>query len=847
MGNMIDLPRSTPRTLIEVAGHPEPLAHLASRVRDLLFARAQPLLIVLFGILVRVTDKAFAIHTQHRPRRIAFLVDLNQSVATEILDSILDFNLGSWGGRHNPILPLVGGSVPNTFYPLLDVADPDVFYFYGDVSDSILEEIHHRYLPTFIYRHVAREPLDSRSYSVQLLEQAGLRRFLVNLRERIPLHFRQPEPCLLQLEIPQRQALSRFFMWNFGYTSANFFAIQNHGVPGCRPASIEDHDLLELFSKQMNLAWPIHACADAPLARTSGESSRHHLPIYYGESPWNLLAYWNDGLVTGRSIPTRAGINQIWLTRATLDNEATYRQFVQLLRRRVYSDNHQKALKMISYDTSEEELETTAKKLVQDIQGRLYYGGYLKLTAPNIEVGQPQRVNSFPATRGQVDYATGREIHLEFKCPVEVEENTDQCWMVDVHIYNTNQELWYSNATTWWRLPRNSSIAGLFGGRPQRITVDRRVSFEVGARENMLDFEIPSETKLFRYLLSPRIHYHLAADQRSHLPTQDHFQLRRSEKGRYLSGILALSQSLKETLYLFEHRFWRSLLRRLSRAEPSKHLMAKLETDIEKLLRNFKASDLAATKVWLREELLFAAKQLSKAAIWLPYANIHELYTEHVDALSDDEKDMETRDLKGDISGLTRDGLLFQGAELRCPNCISAFWYSVEEIRKNIICRGCHVAFPLPAETEWSYQLNELVRAGISEHGLLPVLRTLTRLYDDAHDCFFFSPSVDFMTDPDTGNPTVERELDLAWVKDGRFGIAEVKTSTKLFKPSDYQDIAALARRIRPDILLIAAPEGNDQELAKGKQALNDELKGTMDVWAWGPTEFARAPRWTQF
>jgi hypothetical protein len=188
--------------------------------------------------------------------------------------------------------------------------------------------------------------------------------------------------------------------------------------------------------------------------------------------------------------------------------------------------------------------------------------------------------------------------------------------------------------------------------------------------------------------------------------------------------------------------------------------------------------------------------------------------------------------------------MLFHGFELRCPNCISSYWYSIEETRKTVTCRGCHVSFSLPAETEWSYQLNELIRVGIADQGLSPVLRTLARLFDDARDDFFFTPSVEFVVYPKEGEPRVERELDLAWIKDGVFGIAEVKTTTKLFKQRDYEDIATLARKIKPDILLIAAPEGKDEDLLKGKKTIEETLDSKIDVWAWGPTQFKKPPFW---
>ena len=797
-----------------------------------------------------MAEKSFAIHVQHRPRRVAFLVDLKHESLKPILDAIIRFNLSSWGGRHNPIVPLIDRKIPESYYPFLDIADPDIFYVYGELDAAGLKYIHSRYAPTFVAGHLIREPIDSYSYGVRLPEHVGLSKYLRNLRENAPLFPGQPEPCVLQLDMGEGLLLSPFFLWNFGYTESNFFAIQNHAVASCRPRSIKDGDLVDLFATQNNLAWPVHVCGHAPIARTASKTDRsYYFPVFFGASPWNLVAYWNDGLTTGQTYPVRSGLNQLWLTEEIMNDDPTYKQLVRLLPRRVSGSGQQKGLKMISYEYDEPTLRRLGKKIAEDSRGALHYQGCLRLDAPAIEPVSPASVGPFIHPRGDIEYATGKEVHLTLKPPPIIQENSDQAWMVDVLIYNPEQELWYGNALPWWRLPRTASIATLFSrSRAQRIMSDRLVSFEVDAREATLDFEIPSSRKLFRHLLSPEVHYRLAADLRSEIAhsTKPH-EIRLSDKGRYISGILALSDTLPGMLYLFEHPFWRSLLRKLSRPEPSKQLTAKLASDLEGLLNDRNSLNLEERESWVTQKIILASKQLAKLSVWLTFKEIQDVYEEFFKNLEGEERPHQKINLRADISELTRDGVLFQGAELRCQNCISADWYPVEELRKMIVCRGCHVPFPLPAETDWSYQLNELVRNGIADQGLSPVIRTLTRLFDRANDSFFFTPSVEFLYYPDQGEPRVERELDLAWVKDGVFGIAEVKTTTKGFKPSDYDDMAELARSLKPDVLLIAAPEGSDAEIAKGKVALQERTSKKLEVWAWGPEQFKQAPFWANY
>jgi hypothetical protein len=794
-----------------------------------------------------VSDKSFAIQTQHRPRRVAFLVDLGQDSVAEILLNILHFNLDSWGGRHNPIVPLISGAVPEAFYALLDVADPDVFYIYGELDPRCIETIHSRYSPTFVSRHFTRQPIDTHSYGVNLREQASIKNCLRNLRNKIGPYFRRQEPCILQLEMNESRTLSPFFLWNFGFTDSNYFAIQNDGVPGCRPISANDRDLLDLLVTQMNLVWAINVCGDAPLARGTGNSWSDHIPVFFGSSPWNIIGYWNDGLRSGPTSPVYGGINQLWLTQAVLDDEPAYQKLVRLLQLKVSPSNPQKGIKVISYDTNEAELERIGKKLAEDIRGTLHYRSCLKLEAPETELVEPRKVLTLFSPLGEIEYATGKEIHLSLRAPSDITVNSEDCWMVDLRIYNPEQELWYSNATPWWRLPQKASMAGLFNRfRPHRIVFDRRVSFEVNAKDSTLDFETPSSGKIFRHLLSPQVHIHLAADLRSNLRIPNTRDLRLSDKGRYLTGILGLSSTLRDSLYLFEHPFWRSLLQKLSRPDPSTQLVEKITSDARELIRNAWTTDREHLASQLKDEIIFVSKQLSQSGSWLTFRAIEQLYTNYLSGLMAEEQELQQRNLRTELSALIRDSIIFQGVELRCPKCISSYWYAIEDMDRAVVCRGCHASFPMEAEPVWSYQLNELIRVGIGDQGLLPVLRTLARLFDRANDSFFFTPSVDFLSYQHNDVPIVESELDLAWVKDGLFGIAEVKNGTKLFKPRDFINMAVLADKTRPDILLIAAPEGDNDDLVRGKKAIEEKLKYKCEVWAWGPEEFTMSPSWTQ-
>jgi hypothetical protein len=69
-------------------------------------------------------------------------------------------------------------------------------------------------------------------------------------------------------------------------------------------------------------------------------------------------------------------------------------------------------------------------------------------------------------------------------------------------------------------------------------------------------------------------------------------------------------------------------------------------------------------------------------------------------------------------------------------------------------------------------------------------------------------------------------ELDLCWIIDGRFGIAEVKTSAKDFTAQECTKLVKLARRVGPDEVLIAAVDGPDSIVEHAKSMIEQELDG---------------------
>jgi hypothetical protein len=180
--------------------------------------------------------------------------------------------------------------------------------------------------------------------------------------------------------------------------------------------------------------------------------------------------------------------------------------------------------------------------------------------------------------------------------------------------------------------------------------------------------------------------------------------------------------------------------------------------------------------------------------------------------------------------------VVIQGCKVRCGQCGSCYWYHIDDLTAEFPCQGCRERIKLPVEPPWSYQLNDLVRTAIREHGTVPVLRTACRLMKESKTFFRLLAGAELheMVVEDT---ELIGEIDLCWISDGRFGIAEVKTSAKDFTATECAKIVALAKRVLPDEVLISAMAGSDATVECARTAIEQQREGAA-VRSFLPSSF---------
>jgi hypothetical protein len=220
----------------------------------------------------------------------------------------------------------------------------------------------------------------------------------------------------------------------------------------------------------------------------------------------------------------------------------------------------------------------------------------------------------------------------------------------------------------------------------------------------------------------------------------------------------------------FAQPFWRTMLSEMAMAAPGARGRWRTLEALKQRFGNFRSD---------------AIKNGSDANYW----NAYTFFDAHI---------------RSEFDELVQRGVLQQGAEVRCLNCGSFYWYEVERLQPRVSCLGCRASIALPTETEWSYRLNDLVANALRATGTLAVVQALySLLHDTRGNMFLFLPCQEF-AETFEGESRLELDL-LALVKD-RFIIGEVKSSPSGFGAEGLDRAVAIAEELGPDELVLAAP-----------------------------------------
>ncbi len=791
----------------------------------------------------------YSIYVNKRPLRVAFLIeDTPESLG--IIDAILGYNRGRWGGRYNLIVITDGQTLTEAWWSLLEAMDPDVVTSFVPLSDDLMASLERRIAPYFIQQSDRREHEDGPP-RIHLPDN-GLSLLPTPLNVRLA-SWGIGGSSLVLFETDWKKTdplIKRFTEWNFGEYSHPVQAV-SRALEGVRTQSYPVTDAASLLTPFTELSTfgaficPIQLCSipKETLPPVDYDRFAEAFHVVIGDTPTDVAYFWNRPA----TIPqwSRTFLNQIWLPHAIATNAELMPAFSSWLQR--WADpngNYQGHIRFVSLSLSQERLHEVVEPLTCNLRV------FRDVTALR-EIEPPKISKSVPGPRGQdtmdLYRATGTTERLTLEEPDLLQGPTlGEHWMADLYIeFRPERYPTIIGRPLWWQLPRLNGLAWQMFRRPSRILRTRYPSVLMKRGEPRLDITLPDDLSIFTMLtaFSDEAYYTLDARHEKTLPGRTpYYHAQRSEKGRYLSGLLDLFGGLHPAASTLEERYWRRMFDLLSGrtahtdAERLKEVGSTLRKRLGANRAQFYEDDTAMT--WLANYVFRVARSLPASSRDLEF----RVFEEHAKQEMEDfnarhasEKPgvYSQTDLMDALADLTERGILLMGVQARCPSCGYRAWHHIDEAKQTFQCGGCNATFPMPPEPRWHYRLNSLVRAAHSEHGLVPVVLVLGQLLMDARSAFLFAPCLDLFERDDKGPVG---DLDIAVVLDGQFVIGEVKQSRDLFDEATFAKMEGVARRLLPDVLLFASMDREPNPLITKEFArLSEALRPIGVAVRWYP------------
>ncbi len=803
-----------------------------------------------------MNDARHFVTVQHRPRRVAFFVDVDQS-SEGLLNGIVDFNVSAWGGRFNPIIPVLNGQVTDAYWELLKLVNPDIVYTFCDLGTGVCKRILTEIRPLDVLKHAFRSEAPLDGVRVQIDFQASVLPVLIRIIGEFPVWAQRPQPAALVFEPKDTSALTPFIRRNFGGNDHYYFYCRDNRITHSVLPPIEK-DVMAALAGNRNLVMPINVCADGP-RKLKGVTADHSiaLTLCYGDSPWNFVEYWNLAHFAGESQAAGNSISQMWIKPSFFEDREFYEAFVELIRQRISVGNAH-YLRLISYDEAEERMNEVTQRICTDFKWNMHPAPPIVLRKGELPAFQPRPIigwNSPQSARPQSKQVSGTSSFLELSPARDTPNGRDEHWIAEFAVENSVQERYFANKSTWWKLPKKEGVPRLFvRDSACRIGSDHLISVEVSGMQEGVMLTTPDLNALFASLLLPKPPWWMQKFDPI-TSSEDNLYIRASDKGMYARGVLGLFESLQKAAYVFEHKFWRSVLESLSSAAASEHTRNKVRKELEEIgieaLGSSHGIDLVV------EEVLNAASHIQRPIHYVNFGKLFTRYWTFIQTLSKDEQLHEVSqidprrsealdeknigaaargNLRDMLSEFTARKVFLQGAEIQCGHCLASLWYHVGDLHARVTCRGCRKELDLPAEIPWSYALNELVISAVRDHGVVPVIRTAYRLFERSRECFCFLPGIEIL-DYQAGTPVCE--LDLVWIRDGEFGAAEVKRTPKKFKiGAGLQEILDTAL---PNRYLLVSSSGTDLEMQEIRAQVQARVSSKINVEAWSPEIFSRS------
>lgn len=780
----------------------------------------------------------YPIYVDKRPIKTAFLID-PKSLDKDTFNNLFNFNFEKWNGRFNPIIFTDGKKIDEKSWNFLKNYDPDVIQSLVIIQKPLLKKIEDSLSPFTIELNDPKNHISSGS--TQYIRFGHPTQDAIS--KIAPKYmWGESDFILFNLEKTNTELLKKFIHYNFGTYDYPFLPQISQKLTTKKEYLIEGSEslntaLLELTSIRKNSVFPIqlstipNSCKDVAYNKLN-----EHFTVIIGDSASDLAYYWNRSLIIPHWM--RHNICHIWLP-VELARDEKLKEGLQMFFRQQTSrigNNDGKAIQFVSFSLKKEELEKIAKTL-----GEKVWGPSKTIINPETTPDYGEYKKFFHIKSGMDFYqAHSKEENIvinEPELPLGVQGGN---WMLDVYIQYRPERFQHTNVRHWWRLPNRNHLTQLiFSYKTARIkengipSVLMETKSDFKPDEANLGIRIPDDSDMIRsYIYGQNRPMYTGDPRASIIDNKTYFHTQRSDKGRYLSGLIGLFKGLASAHDQFSEKYWRKMFDVLSHQnlkgdeEKKKVIFNKLKKRKNNFPKDKAEQDEELT--WLAEYTLSLSKEHGKMGKEVSFQVFLEARQKDFEEENKKQKwnrkfKEEENQLKGELEDLIEQNILFMGIKPHCPSCGYSNWFHIDEIKQKNECEGCGHVFTVSPEQTWFYRLNSLVQAGCSHHGLVPVLLALGRLQDDARSSFVYDVSLDIFKKVKK-NFTHLGDLDIVCIQDGKFIIGEVKQTIGLFKQSDFDKAFKIAKLIKPDKIIFSSIDKPTPKITKSVQELKDKL-----------------------
>ena len=813
------------------------------------------------------------VFARYRPLKVGFLIDTGSFAPgsdsfEQLVDDVIAHNHQTWGGRTNPIIFFSGDSLGLADWKQLESVDVDCVKAYGRIPPKLLAELDERFGPWAIEEDDRTKSGPVGYWGITVAPTADNLRF-----------FDERELVVFDLAAGCEHTIQRFIRRNFG-TYPQWFDPRSNDVRRnpiweklfskikVRKFLIGDRNslaaaLLEWTGTQPGSGYrpPVALLAPCELASIfDGEmwptsAFSHSFQVIVGDQPADLAEHWNS--VWWKRTWPKPFIHQLWLPAGLAFDPAMREPIRNWLRLFTGTGSSgAKAAEFLSHSLPVTELEQLRKDFCEGAwapRGRVITPQTNEERKGTIQrETDVRRTLVLSNTEDAVRYSMSADHEtLTLQKPDLLADpiNPDGVWMVDVQIEQMSAHRPAGREENWWLVPRRNSgglVLAIFG---EAARVNRYGLFSVRVENQSRPYQrrvkpelrihIPSQTDAVQWLIiRPRPGPVFTADARYKKLTTTGLvhRVRISEKGAHLQGLIQLFGDFWTAKHYCERRFWRHVFAKLANRDSRK------DTDLLQKITNLLNKRMMGVSPQSGEAEHLAGKimghiqgRISGVAMTWP-----ELKQEF-DELTKTPSPSQTTCRQGDLivchlgfGGLTEEdvlrglddlvsrNLLRPGVYVRCSFCGVRKWLHIDEVKQENPCDGCGHEQSVGAPIEWSYALNSVAQASVTQ-GQLAVINALAALASHPQQSFFFCPNLELFKE---GATEPWHEIDVAAVVDGEFVVGEVKEGQRKLTKADFDELAEIAEALRPDraIMFIAAdsiPADTEQLLEQSRQRLS--------------------------